>query len=88
MVHEASLDPYPLPRACHLDAEIMRIFQGVGLTDQVTDLVEPSLGMEFVDADGHRPFTYEDFERPPILGWQEDYGLPQLQHDRCLAEGP
>ena len=25
-VYERSTEPYPLPRACHLDAEIMRIF--------------------------------------------------------------
>ena len=87
VVHEASLDPYPLPRACHLDAEIMRIFQGAGLTDQVTDLVEPSLGMEFVDVDGHRLFTYEDFERSPILGWHEDYVFQQPKLDRVLREG-
>ena len=71
-VHEASLDEYPLPRACHLDAEIMRIFQGAGLSDQIGKLVEPSQGMEFVDSKGERLFTYEDFERSPILGWFEE----------------
>ena len=86
-VHEASLDTYPFPRACHLDAEIMRIFQGAGLTDQVARLVEPSLGMEFVDADGTRLFTYEDFERSPILGWFEDYVFQQPLLDRALREG-
>ncbi|MCS5684512.1 MAG: bifunctional 3-(3-hydroxy-phenyl)propionate/3-hydroxycinnamic acid hydroxylase [Acidimicrobiales bacterium] len=86
-VHEASLEAYPLPRACHLDAEIMRIFQGVGLSDQVGRLVEPSQGMEFVDADGTRLFTYEDFERSPILGWHEDYVFQQPQLDRVLREG-
>ena len=86
-VHEASLEAYPLPRACHLDAEIMRIFQGVGLSDQVGRLVEPSQGMEFVDTDGTRLFTYEDFERSPILGWHEDYVFQQPQLDRVLREG-
>ena len=57
------MDEYPLPRACHLDAEIMRIFQGAGLSDQVEQLVEPSRGMEFVDSAGERLFSYEDFVR-------------------------
>ncbi len=86
-VHEASLDAYPLPRACHLDAEIMRIFQGAGLSDRVERLVEPSRGMEFVDSEGERLFTYEDFERSPILGWFEDYVFQQPQLDRVLREG-
>ena len=86
-VHEASLDEYPLPRACHLDAEIMRIFQGAGLSDQIGKLVEPSQGMEFVDSKGERLFTYEDFERSPILGWFEDYVFQQPHLDRVLREG-
>ena len=28
VVYERSTDPYPLPRACHLDAEVARVFQG------------------------------------------------------------
>ena len=76
-VHEASVDPYPLPRACKLDAEIMRIFQGAGLSDQVTRIVEPCQGMDFVDSEGKRLFTYEDFQRSPILGWFEDYVFQQ-----------
>jgi 3-(3-hydroxy-phenyl)propionate hydroxylase len=86
-VHEVSLDPYPLPRACHLDAEIMRIFQGAGLSEQIEHLVEPSRGMEFVGADGLRLFAYEDFERSPILGWCEDYVFQQPELDRVLREG-
>lgn len=65
----------------------MRIFQGAGLANQVEQLVEPSRGMEFVDADGSRLFTYEDFERSPILGWCEDYVFQQPQLDRVLREG-
>ncbi|MCY3805210.1 MAG: FAD-dependent monooxygenase, partial [bacterium] len=38
-VHERSTEPYPLPRACHLDGEIMRIFQGIGLGAAMNELV-------------------------------------------------
>ena len=86
-VYEASVDPYPLPRACKLDAEIMRIFQGAGLSDQVTQIVEPCQGMDFVDSEGKRLFTYENFERSPILGWYEDYVFQQPTLDRALRDG-
>ena len=86
-VHEASVDPYPLPRACKLDAEIMRIFQGAGLSDQVTRIVEPCQGMDFVDSEGKRLFTYEDFQRSPILGWYEDYVFQQPALDQVLRDG-
>ena len=87
VVHERSTDPYPLPRACHLDAETMRIFQSVGLADRVDSVVESSPGMEFVDQTFVRLFNYEDFTRDPILGWDEDYVFIQPEVDAILREG-
>ena len=86
-VYERSTEPYPLPRACHLDAEIMRIFQNVGLGREVAALVEPSRGMLFVDAAGNALFDYEDFARDPILGWHEDYVFIQPELDAALRDG-
>ncbi|MCY3663725.1 MAG: bifunctional 3-(3-hydroxy-phenyl)propionate/3-hydroxycinnamic acid hydroxylase [bacterium] len=86
-VYERSTDPYPLPRACHLDGEIMRIFQGVGLGDVINELVEPSRGMLFVDGEGQPLFDYEDFVRDPILGWGEDYVFIQPELDAALRAG-
>ena len=86
-VYERSREPYPLPRACHLDAEIMRIFQNVGLGTEMAGLVEPSRGMLFVDAAGEPLFDYEDFARDPILGWHEDYVFIQPELDAALRAG-
>ncbi|MYI56869.1 MAG: 3-(3-hydroxyphenyl)propionate hydroxylase, partial [Acidimicrobiia bacterium] len=86
-VHERSTEPYPLPRACHLDAEIMRIFQNIGLGEETAALVEPSRGMLFVDAAGRPLFDYEDFVRDPILGWDEDYVFIQPELDAALRSG-
>jgi 3-(3-hydroxy-phenyl)propionate hydroxylase len=87
VVLEASTAPYPLPRACHLDAEIMRVFQGVGLADGMARVCERSPGMEYVAPDHSRVFTYEDFERAPILGWHEDYVFVQPELDAVLRRG-
>lgn len=86
-VYERSTDPYPLPRACHFDAEIMRIFQGIGLDATMNELVEPSRGMLFVDGEGNPLFDYEDFVRDPILGWHEDYVFIQPELDAALRAG-
>ena len=86
-VYERSTDPYPLPRACHLDAEVMRIFQGIGLGTAMNELVEPSRGMIFVDSEGGPLFDYEDFVRDPILGWGEDYVFIQPELDAALRAG-
>lgn len=86
-VHERSTEPYPLPRACHLDAEIMRIFQNAGLGDEMASLAEVSRGMLFVDAEGNPLFDYEDFTRDRILGWDEDYVFIQPELDAALRTG-
>lgn len=84
VVYERSPDPYPQPRACHLDAEIARVFQRVGLEAEVTPLLTVSEGMEYVDRLGRRLFTFEGFERDPILGWHEDYVFVQPEIDGLL----
>ncbi|MGD9701705.1 MAG: bifunctional 3-(3-hydroxy-phenyl)propionate/3-hydroxycinnamic acid hydroxylase [Acidimicrobiia bacterium] len=87
VVYEQSAAPYPLPRACHLDAEIARVFQGLGFADELADVLTVSAGMEYVDAAGRRLFTYEGFEREPLLGWYEDYVFVQPEIDMMLRRG-
>ncbi|MCU1359192.1 MAG: hypothetical protein JWN99_481 [Ilumatobacteraceae bacterium] len=87
LVIERSAQPYPQPRACHLDAEIARVFQGLGFEPQLHELLTVSAGMEYVDANGDRLFTFEGFERPPLMGWHEDYVFIQPQIDAMLRDG-
>ena len=78
VVHEVSSAPSSIPRAVHLDAEIARVLQQVGLRDdELAELLTVSAGMEYVDRDGRHLFTYEGFEREPLLGWHEDHVFHQ-----------
>jgi 3-(3-hydroxy-phenyl)propionate hydroxylase len=86
-VYEQSPAPYPQPRACHLDAEVARAFQDLGFDDELRDLLTPSAGMEYVAPDGRRLFTFEGFERPPLLGWPEDLVFFQPELDAMLRRG-
>ena len=87
VVYERSTAPYPQPRACHLDAEIARVFQHLGFEDDLRRLLTVSAGMEYVDAAGRRLFTFEGFEREPLLGWHEDYVFVQPELDAMLRAG-
>lgn len=87
VVFERSRAPYPQPRACHLDAEIARIFQHLGFEDDLHELLTASAGMEYVDAGGRSLFTFEGFEREPLLGWHEDYVFVQPEIDAMLRAG-
>lgn len=44
-------DIFPLPRAAHLDAEVMRILQDLGCADTVAPSLVANKGMDFVTAD-------------------------------------
>jgi 3-(3-hydroxy-phenyl)propionate hydroxylase len=87
IVYERSAAPFPQPRACHLDAEIARVFQHLGFEDQLHDLLTVSAGMEYVDDTGRRIFTFEGFDRAPLLGWHEDYVFVQPEIDAMLRSG-
>ncbi|MFZ9628443.1 MAG: FAD-dependent monooxygenase [Ilumatobacteraceae bacterium] len=84
VVFERSTEPYSMPRACHLDAEVARILARHGLEDDLHDLLTESAGMEYVDGDGVRLFTFEGFERAPLLGWHEDYVFVQPELEEVM----
>jgi 3-(3-hydroxy-phenyl)propionate hydroxylase len=86
-VYERSTDPYPLPRACHLDAEIARVFQDLGFESELATMLTPAAGMEYVGPDGERLFSFERFEPPPLLGWHEDQVFIQPEIDEMLRRG-
>lgn len=87
VVYERSTAPYSQPRACHLDAEIARVFQWLGFEADLHRLLTVSAGMDYVDANGAPLFTFEGFEREPLLGWHEDYVFVQPQLEAMLRSG-
>lgn len=64
-------DVYPLPRAVHLDDEVMRILQHVGVAESFLPRTRPALGLRLVDA-GLR--TMAQFDRSSPIGV---HGYPQ-----------
>lgn len=49
---ERETEVYRLPRAAHFDAEIMRLFQQIGIADEVLPVSRPITAYEFVTAAG------------------------------------
>jgi 3-(3-hydroxy-phenyl)propionate hydroxylase len=50
-VIDREADIYPLPRAAHVDHEIMRILQELGCADEMFAGMRPNQGMDFLTAD-------------------------------------
>ena len=87
LVLEREASIYHLPRACHFDDEVMRMFQTVGLSDAMAPLVHVSPGMRFVDETGR---LLLDWSRPIEIGpqgWNASYRFHQPELERVLRDG-
>src|SRR4051794_2259629 len=70
VVLERHREPYPLPRAVHLDDEALRVLQAAGVADEVAALCRPMAGLRLVDG---RLRTLAEFPRAPVgaHGWPQ-----------------
>ncbi len=71
LVLERHDTPYALPRAVHLDDEVHRILQAVGVAEGFARISTPALGLRLVDA---RRRVLAEFARSPEPGM---HGWPQ-----------
>lgn len=81
VVLEKELDHYPLPRAVHLDHEMMRLFQTAGVIDRVQHDMVATDGHLHVGAD-HGVIRYMGtVGKPKPFGWSNDYFFyqPELE---------
>jgi 2-polyprenyl-6-methoxyphenol hydroxylase-like FAD-dependent oxidoreductase len=69
-------DIFPLPRAGHVDHEIMRVFQSLGIADAVAADSATRSTIEFFAADGEL-LAQMDWGFHGISGWHSDWSLFQ-----------
>ena len=84
LVLERDAEIFALPRAVHFDAECMRVFQTLGLSDVLLPDLLVGPGMKFVNADGK---LLIDWQRPTgigPLGWCASYKFHQPDLERAL----
>ena len=87
LVIERSDQPYLLPRAIVFDAEIMRIFDSIGLADRITAATRPLGGSIYLGAD-HQPIR--TFRAPPPAhghAWHPSNLFFQPQLEGILRDG-
>lgn len=87
LVLERGAAPYDLPRAIHFDAEAMRIFQSVGLADQVAGISRPLGGSVYLGVDGRRIRTFRGPDMRGTLGWPASNLFYQPHLEAVLRKG-
>jgi 3-(3-hydroxy-phenyl)propionate hydroxylase len=87
VVIEKQPKPYPLPRAVHFDAEAMRVFQSVGLADEIKRDTLVGKGMRFQDGDGNVLIDWPRNQEIGPFGWHESYRFHQPALEAVLRDG-
>jgi 3-(3-hydroxy-phenyl)propionate hydroxylase len=81
---DQSLDVFPLPRAIHFDADIMRILQFAGLAELVEPITRATTGGVHLGMDGEPIRQFRVPDHPGDLGWRPHYMFFQPQFDALL----
>ena len=75
---------YLLPRAVHFDDEIMRVFQWVGIADELLPQLRVNPGMRFVDPDGKLLLDWPRPNKESALGWHPSWRFHQPDLEKVL----
>ena len=76
---------YRLPRAVHLDHEIMRLLQSLGLSEVLADEMVPVDDYRWFGADGELLLHFEP-RSPAASGWEADYMFFQPELERAIDD--
>lgn len=74
---------YPLPRAIRFDGEVMRIFQRLGIVEEIRDELVENDHYPWFGADGELIVDI-DTSRPHPSGWRNDYAFYQPAVEQAL----
>lgn len=86
LIVEKEAHPYPLPRAVHLDHEMMRLFQSAGVIDRVAPHMRDTEGHLHVGAD-HGVIRYMGtVGQPRPFSWSNDYFFYQPELENHLRD--
>ncbi len=81
---DKSTEIYPLPRAAHFDHEIMRVFQQLGIADEVLRHARPAKGYEFRSAEGEVLVSFGAVDAIGSSGWAGGYMFNQPGLEQAL----
>jgi 3-(3-hydroxy-phenyl)propionate hydroxylase len=87
LVLEREARAYHLPRAVHFDDECMRVFQTIGLAEEIVPHTILSPGMRFVDVEGRLILDWPRSQDLTPMGWHLSYRFHQPDLEDVLISG-
>ena len=86
LVIDKAADIYPMPRAAHVDHEIMRIFQELGVADKVATTCRTASRYDFLNAKGDILLRFEGMDRIGPGGWPASNMIHQPSIEAILRD--
>jgi 3-(3-hydroxy-phenyl)propionate hydroxylase len=87
LVLEREAAAYHLPRAVHFDAEVMQVFQWIGIAEKIEPLTAAHPGMRFVDGEGNLLLDWPRPQGTGPQGWRSNFRFHQPDLEKLLREG-
>ena len=75
---------YPLPRAAHIDDEVIRLLQGLGVADAVAATSRTSSRYDFLTAKGEVLMSFPSVMGRTRMGWPSGLMIHQPSLEGCL----
>lgn len=86
IVAERAAEPYALPRAAHIDHQVLRVFQELGIADAIVATCRHSARYDFLTADGQVLLRLDGADRIAAGGWPSANMIHQPSIERLLRE--
>jgi 3-(3-hydroxy-phenyl)propionate hydroxylase len=87
LVLEKEFEPFALPRAIVFDAEIMRIFDQIGLAEELTGITRPLGGSIYLGSDGYPIRSFHSRRPAHSKAWWQSNIFYQPQLEAALRKG-
>jgi 3-(3-hydroxy-phenyl)propionate hydroxylase len=87
LVIDQALEIYDKPRAITADQEALRIFQEIGLADEITQSTTPHPGTDFVGMQGQVIKRFYPADPPNPLAWDPSFMFVQPALEATLRRG-
>lgn len=86
-IFEKESSVYHQPRASHMDAEVMRVYQALGLSETLSESMIGAKGYEFLNQDGKVLLKLGKPEGTSPHGWNYHYRFYQPNLEKTLRAG-
>jgi 3-(3-hydroxy-phenyl)propionate hydroxylase len=86
IVVEPKYDIWDIPRAVHFDGQTQRIFQSMGIFDQIQEIIDPILGVNFINRNGKELLSVSFESHPKLNGYYDGVMFNQPKFEEILRK--